>query len=148
MRRRSVGGLQAASAAAGSHAGAATHCCRASSQAVLRPALAAAGLVGARALAQALRGLPGARRRRRPGLPSGGRARRPHRTARWTCAPAREEQRRPQHPGGGAGPHRCSRVRIKRWRATAAAHAGHALRGAGLGRHQRLSCGGSGWELK
>ena len=47
--------------------------------------------------------------------------------------PAREAQRRPQHPGGGAGPHRCSRERIKRWRATAAAHAGHASRGVGSG---------------
>ena len=37
---------------------------------------------------------------------------------------------------GGAGPHRFSRVRIKRWRATAAAHAGHASRGAGLGRQR------------
>ena len=100
---------------AGSHAGAATHCCRASSQAALRPALAAAGLVGARARAQALRGLlargtgAGRAHQRWPGPPA------PPRDV-LDAHPAREEQRRLQHPGGGAGPHRCSRERCEQWR--------------------------------
>ena len=47
---------------------------------------------------------------RLPGPPA------PPRGALDARPPAREAQRRPQHPGGGAGPHRCSRERCEQWR--------------------------------